>query len=233
MFHKPVVFVPGLNCTEDLFAPQMAALSDSQAVSVAEHSTHDEIGALAGAILGFAPETFALVGLSMGGYIALEIMRQAPDRVEKLVLMDTSARGDTQEAAERRHRLIALAQAGRFAQVPDLQIPMLLGKAAQAGMALPALVRRMALATGADNFVRQQKAILSRPDSRPTLATIRCPTLVIVGEEDQITPVEVAREIASGIAGADLAVISGSGHLSSIEAPEETTAKIAAFLDRP
>lgn len=228
----PIVFIPGLGCTADLFADQIAALGAGRAIVVADHRSHDALGPMADAILAAAPDRFVLAGLSMGGYAAFEILRRAPDRVTGLVLMDTSARPDTEEARERRLRQIALAEAGRTAEILDLQIPMLIPADRLADAALVARIRRMSEENGPAAFVRQQRAIMARSDSRPTLGAVRCPALVIVGDRDAITPPEVAREIADGVDGATLAVMPACGHLSSIERPAAVTHALTDFLAR-
>jgi len=147
-----------------------------RAVQVADHTRDDSMDAIAAGILAHAPPRFALVGLSMGGYIALTIVRQAPARVHKLALLDTSARPETPEQSERRKPQIALAQGGHFAEVPPLQFPVFVHRNRQHDEALRARVRSMAEETGAEAFLRQQKAIMTRPDMRPLLASIACPT---------------------------------------------------------
>jgi Predicted hydrolases or acyltransferases (alpha/beta hydrolase superfamily) len=230
MRDDPIVFIPGINCTGALFARQIAVFGPQRPVIVADHGRHADIGDLAAALLGELPERFVLAGLSMGGYVAFELLRRAPERISGLVLMDTSARDDTLEAAERRRRMIAIAERGRFDQIPELQIPTLLGATARAGETLPELVRAMARDTGPEAFVRQQRACLGRPSSLAGLSAIACPTLVVVGEEDAITPPVVARELAEGIPGARLAVVADCGHLAAIEQPEAVTGLVAGFL---
>ena len=176
--------------------------------------------AIAARILTQAPPRFALAGLSMGGYIAFEILRQAPHRVAKLALLDTGARADTPEQSERRLRLIELAQAGRFVEIADLLFPLFVDRRHQGDAKLKQVVRLMAEETGAEAFVRQQRALMSRPDSRGDLAVIHAPTLVLVGEGDELTPPALAQEIAAGISGARLVVVPGSGHLSTLEQPQ-------------
>lgn len=226
----PILMIPGLNCTAALYATQTARLASSATVDIADHRQDDSVAAIAARVLAAAPPRFALVGLSMGGYVAFEILRQAPDRVTKLALLDTTARPDTEDASERRRRLIALAEKGGFAEIPGLQVPMLLGRRAAADPAAVGLVHSMAHETGAAAFVRQQRAIIGRPDSRPLLAEIRCPVLVVVGAEDQITPPELAAEMAEAIPNARRVVVEGSGHLSTIEAPDEIADLLQAFL---
>ncbi|BBE70575.1 alpha/beta fold hydrolase [Oharaeibacter diazotrophicus] len=224
----PIVLVPGLNCTATLFADQIEALSTERGVMVACHGRQDRVADVAAAVLADAPERFVLGGLSMGGYVAFEILRQAPERVAGLILMDTTARPDAPDAVERRERQIALAEGGRFADIPTMQIPLLVAEGAVER--LGPVVRAMAEATGPEAFVRQQRAILSRPDSRPDLAAIAVPTLVVVGDRDRITPPEHAEEIADAIGASRLAVMPVCGHLATLERPEAVTHAIRGFL---
>lgn len=226
----PILLVPGLNCTADLFGDQVPRLASERSVMIGCHTRHDAMGGLATAILADAPPRFVLGGLSMGGYVAFEILRKAPGRVAGLVLMDTTARPDVAEATERRRRQIAIAEAGRFAEIPAMQIPLLLAPGAVER--LGPVVRAMAAATGPDAFVRQQRAILGRPDSRADLGSIRIPTLVLVGDGDAITPPEAAREMAEGITGSEIAVVPYCGHLATIEQPAFVTDTILGFLAR-
>src|SRR3712207_4335422 len=122
---ETLVLIPGLACTARLFEPQMAALGSERTILVADHTRDDSIPAIAARLLKEAPERFAVAGLSMGGYIALEVMRQAPERVSRLALLDTSARPDSAEASQDRERLIALAQAGRFEDIHSRLWPRL------------------------------------------------------------------------------------------------------------
>src|SRR5580704_16310796 len=208
----PTVLVAGLNCSARLYAEQIPALWQFGPVMVADHRRDDSMAAIARRILAAAPPRFALAGLSMGGYIAFEIMRQAPERIAKLALLDTGARGDTPEQTERRKVVIALAKSGRFAEVPDIAFPVYVHRDRHGDAALKRLVRTMAEETGADAFLRQQRAIVGRPDSRPGLAAITCPTLVLVGEGDEATPPELAREMAAAIRGAKLVVVPACAH---------------------
>lgn len=228
----PIVLVPGLNCSARLYAEQIPALWRFGPVQVADHTRDDSMDAIAAAILAHAPPRFALVGLSMGGYIALTMVRQAPARVHKLALLDTSARPETPEQSERRKPQIALAQGGHFAEVPPLQFPVFVHRNRQHDEALRARVRSMAEETGAEAFLRQQKAIMTRPDMRPLLASIACPTLVLVGDGDELTPPPLSEEIAAGIAGSRLVVIADCGHLSTMERPEAVNRELVEWMAR-
>jgi len=227
----PLLLVPGLTCTARLYGPQIAALWPFGPVTVADHRQDADMAAVAARILQDAPPRFALAGLSMGGYIAFAMLRQAPERIVKLALLDTSARADTAEQTEGRKTQIAMARSGRYGEIPDLAIPRYLNAKHQRDERLTAIVRQMILETGPDAFVRQLQAIMSRPDSRPLLASIRCPTLVVVGDADVATPPELNKEIADGIPGAELVTIQDSGHLTTIEQPEAVNAALSEWLN--
>jgi pimeloyl-ACP methyl ester carboxylesterase len=226
----PVVFVPAVNATAELFSHQIAAVSAERTVVVANHRRHDTLNGIAGALLDELPPRFVLVGLSMGGYVAFELYRRAPDRGAALVLMDTSARPDADEARERRERLIAVTERGRFADVPVLQLPAMFSPEGAEDPTLAATVQRMAAETGPAAFVRQQRAVMGRPDSRPSLPSIECPTLIVVGEQDSITPPDIAAEMAAAIPRARLEVVPRCGHLSALERPQPVTDHLLAFL---
>ncbi|MGH8616262.1 MAG: alpha/beta fold hydrolase [Burkholderiales bacterium] len=226
----PVVLIPGLLCSPRFYAAQIPALWRSGPVTVADHTRDDSMTGIAKRILADAPPRFALAGHSMGGYIAFEILRQAPDRVARLALLDTSARADTAEQTAKRKEQIAQAQAGHFGEIPDLLYPNFVHPGRREDAALRGIVHAMAEDAGAEAFVRQLTAIMQRPDSLPGLPAIRCPTLVLVGDQDVPTPPERAAEIAAGIAGARLVTIPDCGHLSAIEQPEAVTQALEAWL---
>jgi pimeloyl-ACP methyl ester carboxylesterase len=197
---------------------------------VANHRYDDDLAAIAARILADAPPRFALAGLSMGGYIAFAMLRQAPERIAKLALLDTSARPDRPEQKEAREKGIAMAEGGSFSEVVDVLAPQFLHRDQRGDEALNRLIRDMAADTGADAFVRQVKAIMKRPDSRPLLPSIGCPTLVLVGDGDELTPPELSKEIAAGIPGARLVVVPHCGHLSTVEKPEDVNVALAEWL---
>jgi pimeloyl-ACP methyl ester carboxylesterase len=226
-----LVLVPGLLCTKALWAPQIEALGDIAEISVADHTRHDSMEAIARSILAAAPERFALAGLSMGGYIALAIMRIAPERVVKLALLDTGSRSDTPEAAEKRKASIALARAGKLDEINAALWPVLVHKDRQGDAALKAIVGGMTLMAGAEAFARQQTAIMTRPDSRPGLPAIACPTLVLVGDGDQLTPPALSEEMAGLIPGSRLVEVPDCGHLSTLERPEAVTQALVAWME--
>jgi pimeloyl-ACP methyl ester carboxylesterase len=225
---QPIVLVPGLFCTPRLYAEQIPALWQFGPVTVADHRRSNTMTEIAQSILSNAPPSFALVGLSMGGYISLEMMRLAPERVSKLALMDTTARPDSPEQTKVRNDQIALARNGGYGKIAYAAMPMLLH--AHENTTLRNIVVQMAVETGADAFIQQQQAIIGRADSRPLLAEIRCPTLVLVGEQDRLIPPDRSQELAAGIAGARYVAIPDCGHISTIEQPQLTTQALVEWM---
>lgn len=226
----PIILIAGLNCSARLYAEQIPALWQFGPVTVADHRRDDSMAAVARRILTAAPARFALAGLSMGGYVAFEIMRQAPQRVARLALLATGARGETPERTAERKPLIDMARQGRFAEITDNQFPLLVHRSRHGDAALKAVVRTMNEETGADAYLRQQRAIMSRPDSRAGFAAIACPTLVLVGDDDQLTPPALAREMAAGIRGSRLVIVAECGHLSTLERPREVTDALVEWV---
>jgi pimeloyl-ACP methyl ester carboxylesterase len=227
----PIVLVPGLLGSPRLYAEQIPELWRLGPVTVATHTLDDSMSGIARRILASAPPRFALAGLSMGGYICFEILRQAPERIAKLVLLDTSARPDAPEQSEQRRLQIEMARAGRLGEVSDVLFPRLVHARRWGDESLRRTCRAMMQDVGVEGFIKQQTAVMGRPDSRPGLAAIRCPTLVIVGDGDLLTPPERAEEIAKGVPGARLSVIRDSGHLSTLEQPVAVTRSMVEFLN--
>lgn len=226
----PTVLIPGLVCTAELFAPQIPALWPHGPVTIASTLEGDTIAGIAAAILRDAPPRFALGGLSMGGYVALEILRQAPERVVKLALLDTAARPDTPEQSTQRRALIARVEAGELEAVLHQIAPNLLHPDHRMDQRLIELQVRMGLAVGAAGFVRQQTAIIGRIDSRPRLADIKVPTLVLLGDKDALTPPDRSEEMAAAIPDARLVVVPNCGHASTLEQPETVNAALLDWL---
>lgn len=227
---EPLVLVPGLLCTAELWLPQVDALGDIVDIRVADHTAHDTMVDTAADILNTAPDRFALAGLSMGGYVSLEIMRQAPERVTRLALLDTSARADTPEQVKRRSDFIKLSEIGKFHGVTETLLPILIHETRLGDEALVATIYRMAQTVGQTGFVRQQRAIMSRSDSRDLLGRISCPALVLCGRQDQLTPLDLHREMAAGIPSSELVVLEDCGHLSTLERPDQVNAAMRDWL---
>lgn len=231
--HKPhLLLLPGLLSDARLWQHQASALAELAYVTVADLSQADSISELASKVLDQAPdEHFALAGLSLGGYVALEIMRQAPQRVLGLALLDTSAHADNDEAKQGRQALMAKAEHEFPAVIAGL-LPKLLHPEHLADESLTEVVTAMANSLGQGAFMRQQRAMLGRIDSRPGLAQISCPTLVLCGREDAITPLAVHEELAAAISDAQLVVLDDCGHLSSLEQPEQVAQALELWLRR-
>jgi len=226
----PIVLVPGLACTAELFAAQIPALWRQGPVTIASTLEGETIANISAAILRDAPPRFALAGLSMGGYIALEIMRQAPERVLKLALLDTAARPDTPEQSALRQGLIQRVRAGELEAVLRQITPNLLHPDHRTNEALIEVQVRMGLQIGAEGFIRQEQAITGRIDSRPHLAAIAVPTLVLVGDKDALTPPDRSEEMAKAVPHARLVVIPDCGHASSLEQPQAVTDALMEWL---
>ncbi len=228
----PVAFLPGPLTTEALWSPVIERLAGRIEPWVADLTADDSISAMATRVLADAPwERFALAGHSLGGYVAFEIMRRSPERVERLALVDTQARPDTLDAIDRRRALIELAQNGRFQEVAERLIPVVFDSVEVVDPALVALHREMARTVGAEAFLRQQRAIMERVDSRPILPAIGCPTLVLCGVHDLLTPLDRHEEMAAAIPGAKLVAVPSAGHFCPLERPYEVGFALANWLD--
>ncbi|MCC7548251.1 MAG: alpha/beta fold hydrolase [Burkholderiales bacterium] len=228
-----LVLLPGLLCDGALWAPQVAGLADACEPWVADLTRDDSMQAMAQRVLDEAPAgRFALAGLSMGGYVALEIMRQAPARVTRLALLDTRARPDSPDEIERRRTLMRIAEAARgFAPVNRRMLPLLVHISRQSDEQLVRTIQEMADRTGIPAYLRQQNAIMSRVDFRPVLRTIDCPVLLLCGRQDAITRVSLHEEMASAVPHARLEIIEDCGHLSTLERPAEVNAALRHWLE--
>lgn len=228
-----LLLLPGLLCDARLWQPVVDLLQGHAGrVVVADLAGADSMAGLAAAALAQAPSAtgrFALAGLSMGGYVALEILRQAPERVSGVALLDTSARPDTAEATTARRQAMTLAETD-FPAVIEALLPRLILPARLSDASLTGVVRDMARSLGSTAYLRQQTAIIGRPDSRPGLPAIACPALVLCGRLDQVTPVAVHEEMAAAIPGAQLQVLEECAHLSTLEQPPRVAAALQAWL---
>jgi pimeloyl-ACP methyl ester carboxylesterase len=227
-----VVFLPGLLEDAEAFTPLIEGLAGRAACTIADLTRSGTMDGLARDALEQAPEgRFCLAGHSMGGYVALEVIRQAPGRVERLALLNTNARPDSPESTANRRRLLALAERD-FRAVISALLPKQLTPGHLQDPDIAGTVDTMALAVGVEAFRRQQEAIIHRIDSRPHLAAIACPTAVIAGREDQIMPLELLQELADGIPGARLTVIEDCGHMAPIEQPARVLQALFEWLER-
>ncbi|XIA65139.1 alpha/beta fold hydrolase [Bradyrhizobium sp. TZ2] len=226
----PILLVPGLVSSPRIYAPVVPALWRFGPVTVANHIRDDNMALIARRILAEAPPRFALAGHSMGGYVAFEIMRQAPERVAKLALINTQARSDTPEATARRRGMMARATAGEYRAVLDELFPGFVHPSRREDASLRQLVYDMGDDVGVEAFLRQQMAVISRPDSRPMLAGIKCPTLVLSGDEDNTIPNSLSVEMADNIHNAKLVILANCGHLPQPEQPQATADALVEWL---
>lgn len=228
---EPVVFLPGLLCDQQLWRHQVEALSDIAAPMIANLTLDRSVEAMARRTLAVAPARFSLAGLSMGGYVALEIMRQAPERVERLALIDTSARGDTPARTAQRKAGIESLRRGRFLGITHRLLTELIHPRHVEG-AVAEDLRSMAGRVGGAAFLRQQEAIMNRPDFLESLLAIDTDTMIVVGDGDRVTPAEHAEEMHGRIRGSRLYRIRECGHLPALESPEEVTRLLRQWLLR-
>jgi pimeloyl-ACP methyl ester carboxylesterase len=230
-----LVLLPGLLCDHALWEPQIAPLSDACVPWVADLTRDDSFAPMAARVLAEAPaQRFALAGLSMGGYVAMEIMRQAPERVTRLALLDTRATLDTPEETVRRREFMRLAQTEHgFTAITTRMLPLLVHPARAKDEPLIRVIGEMAQRIGVEGYLRQQNAIISRPDFRPDLRRIEGPTLALCGRQDVLTPLEKHEEIARLIPTARLVIIEECGHLSTLERPYEVNVALRDWLGSP
>ena len=227
---EPVVFLPGLMCDASVFGPQIAALSRDRAVMCAPVAGADRIETLARDVLKAVPENFALVGQGLGGAVAMEVVRQAPRRVNRIALLNTSCLQETPERAAEREPLIVSAKAGRLDDVMRGSLEP--GALAPGPLRVEVMntVLRMAHGLGAEVFERQSRAMQRRPDQQTTLRKLDMPALVACGRHDAIFPVARHEVMASLIAGASFEVFEDAGHLPTLEASGGVTAALNRWL---
>ncbi|MCK5445168.1 MAG: alpha/beta fold hydrolase [Rhodospirillaceae bacterium] len=231
MAEHELILLPGLLCDEKLWHHQVQALSDICNISVADLTREDNIPDMARAVLRRAPERFALAGLSMGGYVAQEIMRQEPERVERLALVNTNARTDTPEQIARRKSMMDLADHGKFKGVTPMLLPSFLHPDHVEKEGIGDVVLQMAEHTGKDAFLRHQNAIMHRKDGREDLKKINCPVLILCGEQDTLTPPKVHEEMVDAIGdNATFVVVEHAGHLAPLEQPNLVSAAFRKWL---
>ncbi len=230
---QTLILLPGLLCDAALWEPQLSDLADIADFFVADLTEHESMQDMAASVLRDSPwKEFALAGLSMGGYVAQEVMRQAPQRVKKLALLDTRSRGELPEETERRRALMKLAQGGRnFTPVTNRMLPFLVHESRVKDAPLVKVIREMAERTGIDAYIRQQNAIIARPEYRPMLPSIACPTLVLCGRQDKLTPLHNSEEMAQAIPGAKLVVVEECGHMSTLERPDAVNTAMRQWLE--
>lgn len=229
---EPLVMLPGFMCDARLFGPQIAALGAERAVHVAP-LLGESIDTMAGEVLAHAPQSFALLGHSLGGVVAMELLRRAPDRITRICLMDTNAQADTPQSSAAREPRIVGVKAGRFEEVmrEEMRIDYLAGGADR--VEVQAQFLDMARGLGPDTYIRQARAMQRRPDMQAVLRRARQPALILCGTDDSLTPVRRHEFIATLMHSARLAVIPGAGHLPTLEAPFEVNQALREWLGGP
>ncbi|WP_170411213.1 alpha/beta fold hydrolase [Ruegeria arenilitoris] len=229
----PLVLLPGMMCDARLFQPQIAALSGSRPLMTFPLAKQDSVQAMAADILSNAPPVFALAGLSMGGIVAMEVVREAPDRVERLALMDTNPLAEKSDVKARRGPQMKAVQEGQLRQVMrDEMKPNYLADGPHQGAILD-LCMAMAVDLGPDVFLRQSRALMDRPDQTETLAVYTGPSLVMCGREDGLCPVERHQLMHDLLPNSTLQIIEEAGHLPTLEQPNDTTAALIRWLEAP
>lgn len=232
----PLLLLPGLMNDERVWEPVRNALPAQREVVVSPTHTADSIAALAAAALAaMPPGKFAVAGFSLGGYVAVEVCRQAPERIAGIALLDTGARADSEEATQNRRRMVAALGSGSasFAQVAGGFAPITLHAAHAQDAQLLQLLGDMARSVGTEGFTRQQTAAMNRQDGREVLRTLHCPALVLCGREDQITPPALSEEMASLLPGdVELVLVPQSGHMSTLEQPAAVVEAFTRWIAR-
>ena len=225
-----LVFVPGLLCTDALFQPQIDALSASHSIHIAQTTDCETIDQMVEYMLDSVSGGIIVIGLSMGGYVAQEAARIAPDRISAIALLSTSAQPDDEARKRQRHELIKLSEIGRFKGVTPRLLPRFLSAEALEDEAMCQTVMDMAAEIGQKHFTSQQYAIMARRDQRPYLPSFHKPSLVLCGMADELTPPQLSEEMAGLLPRAELVLLDKIGHLSSLEAPEEVTQAIIRLI---
>ena len=226
-----LVLLPGMMCDARLYGPQIAALSGRLPLHLAPITNHATVEALAADVLDKAPLRFALAGLSMGGIVAMEIARQAPDRVERLALLDTNPRAELEEVKQRREPQIDKVRSGGLREVMRDELkPNYLANGPLRQDVLEVCMA-MALDLGPEIFERQSRALQTRPDQQETLKALKVPTLILMGKEDRLCPLERHELMHTLIEGSDLSIIEQAGHLPTLEQPEAVNAALKTWLE--
>ena len=230
--HRPqLILLTGLLCDADLWRDQIADLSDLADCHVADLTRGETLSDLAETVLAEAASTFALAGFSLGGYVAQEIARQAPDRIERLALIDTSIRPDSPERAAARRSLIATVRLpGQFKGITDRMLPTYVHPSRLSDGDLIGRIRAMNERLGRDVFIRQNA--LDRPDGETVLRSLTCPVLIMCGEQDALTPLADHEEMAAMLHNAQLVIIQDSGHMTPMEQPQAVTQALRQWLAR-
>ena len=227
---KKLVMVPGMMCDERIFSPQIAGLSDQIEVTFADISSFPSVEELASDVLKKAPQTFALLGHSMGGIVAMEMYSQEPERIERLVLMDTNPKAELEEMQLRREPQINAVRDGKLLNVMrDEMKPNYLAESENQDAVL-GICMDMAMSLGPDVFINQSRALQTRQDQQSTLNSIDIPVLIMCGSEDKLCTLERHELMHNMISNSELKIIYNAGHMPTLEQPNETTEVLKQWL---
>lgn len=231
MGKEPLILLPGTLCDHRLWGYQVQHLADIADISIGDLTKDDTIKGMAMSILANVPEKFALAGLSLGGIVAMEVVHQAPERVTNLALFNSNPNGPKPEQIEAWEKFIVMIDEGKFSEITErFLLPNLIHKKRLADKRLKATICDMAETVGPEAYKRQLKAVASRSDKTDKLKRIQCPTLLLVGREDAVCPVEFHKQMSHLIPNSKLVVVEDCGHLSSMEQPEVTTLYLRKWL---
>lgn len=228
-----LIFLPGLACDSAMWQVQLDAVPAYLAANVTDvHTRHATLQAMAAGLLAEHTGELILCGASMGGMLAMEVARQAPQRIRGLALLGTSARPEDAATRALREAAIVLFEQGRMAEVLQANLPFAFDASRAADAELHQAYLAMIERAGAAQLIAQNRAVIARPDALAHIGGIRCPVLVLCGEGDALTPPDRAREIASAIAGAELALLPSCGHMLTMEQPVAVNARLLDWLGR-
>jgi pimeloyl-ACP methyl ester carboxylesterase len=232
MMNRPVLYLlPGLLCDETVFAPQMAALADACEIRIPSFRGLDSFDAMANAVLETAPPTFSMAGFSMGGRVAFHIARTALNRIERFCAFDTGVVPASEAELPKRQALVDLANKDGMAALVAAWLPPMLHEARRDDAAFTAPLKEMVLRFTPQDHEKQVRALINRPDMRPVLPTITCPTLIACGAQDGFSPPSDHEVIAAAIPGAKLVIIEGSGHFLPVEQPALFNEALRAWMN--
>lgn len=230
---ETLVLLPGMMCNRRLFEPQISAFKDAYDIIVPD-LTAPSIEQMARAVLSdVAAPKFNLVGLSMGGIVAMKLCHLAPERILRLALLDTNHHADLPERLDIRNRQISDVKAGKLRDViVDEMKPVYLAERNRSNQPLLDLLIDMAMEVGADTFITQSIALRDRPDQTGTLRNWLGPTLILCGEEDRLCPPDRHREMVDLVSRSEFKTIQGAGHISTLEQPKQVTTALRVWLER-
>ena len=227
---KSLVMIPGMMCDERIFSPQIDSLGDEIELTIADISRFSSVVDLASDVLKKAPRKFSLLGHSMGGIVAMEMYSQEPNRIEKLILMDTNPNSELEEVKSKREPQIKDVSEGRLLNVMrDEMKPNYLAQSKNQSSVLNVCMD-MALSLGPDVFINQSRALQTRADQQSNIQSINIPVLIICGSEDKLCTVERHEMMHNMISNSELRIINNAGHMPTLEQPSETTEILKEWL---